>query len=396
MPISSPSYFPAQRGTDQIVGLNAGLRQTGARVFLAGLNAGNDSTISDLIIIGDSAGVGPLTDAALNGTIILGSSALPRAVSGFDNLGVSGACTIIGLNTLTAMTASARLAGTVAVGSSIASAAVMDNGGSNFSRNTFLGTAILNNNTWGSGFGSSDNVMVGHLAAARNAAGSSQFIQCTLLGAQAGAFSGSSMARCVAIGFGALNNGSGNMADNVVVGNAAGQSLAGGAADNVLIGAGSNAQNASSNNVLLGQAATALTISNCVIIGSGATGGNSVNGVVIGASATGGSAGGVVVIGFGAGAGQGNTNDMFLVETFDGVTHRSVLFGNLGSGNLMVGNTAPGANREFGGAGATNILKILNGTKGGSNPAGGGYFYVSAGALHYVGTSGTDTPLAPA
>lgn len=68
------------------------------------------------------------------------------------------------------------------------------------------------------------------------------------------------------------------------------------------------------------------------------------------------------------------------------------LSGDLAAGNIAVG-TADG---DFGGANSTNVLKLMNGTIGTTNPTGGGYFYVSAGALHWVGSGGTDTTVAPA
>jgi hypothetical protein len=47
------------------------------------------------------------------------------------------------------------------------------------------------------------------------------------------------------------------------------------------------------------------------------------------------------------------------------------------------------------GATAANVVRVINGAAGAVNPVGGGYFYVLNGALHWVGSSGTDTIIAP-
>ena len=56
------------------------------------------------------------------------------------------------------------------------------------------------------------------------------------------------------------------------------------------------------------------------------------------------------------------------------------------------GNSDP-IDRDFSG---TNVLKILNGTAPSANPVGGGFLYVTAGALNYRGSGGTITALAAA
>lgn len=42
------------------------------------------------------------------------------------------------------------------------------------------------------------------------------------------------------------------------------------------------------------------------------------------------------------------------------------------------------------------IVYLANGSPTGVNPAGGGFFYVVAGVLHWVGSGGSDTTIAPA
>jgi hypothetical protein len=48
------------------------------------------------------------------------------------------------------------------------------------------------------------------------------------------------------------------------------------------------------------------------------------------------------------------------------------------------------------GATARNVVPLPNGAAGTIPAAGGGYFYVLAGALHWVGGAGTDTVIAVA
>jgi hypothetical protein len=111
---------------------------------------------------------------------------------------------------------------------------------------------------------------------------------------------------------------------------------------------------------------TATTFGGCVIIGALATDTVAGNGTFLIAAAQ---------------SAAGGGSDVLALE-----------FGNFLTGNLVLGNSSEGTNRDLNG---TNTVKLLNGTKTG-NPIGGGYFYVSAGALHWVGSSGTDTVVAPA
>ena len=106
-----------------------------------------------------------------------------------------------------------------------------------------------------------------------------------------------------------------------------------------------------------------------------------------------------VYIGSSAGNSGANPANAFLLEVSDdGQTTNftyTLMYGRFDRGNLIIGNM-PYTDRDLETIGATNALKLTNGTRGAGNPTGGGFFYVSAGALHWVGTSGTDTTLAPA
>jgi hypothetical protein len=65
------------------------------------------------------------------------------------------------------------------------------------------------------------------------------------------------------------------------------------------------------------------------------------------------------------------------------------------TGNTVLGR-APDFPIEIGVVGSTNAIMLIDGTRGAGNPVGGGFFYSLAGALHWVGSAGTDTVVAPA
>ena len=84
---------------------------------------------------------------------------------------------------------------------------------------------------------------------------------------------------------------------------------------------------------------------------------------------------------------------MLIVETNVAATQRALFYGLFSNGSICIGNsTDAGGNRDLIAlqtAGATNITKLLNGTKAAAvNPAGGGYFYVTAGVLNWADQSG--------
>jgi len=87
------------------------------------------------------------------------------------------------------------------------------------------------------------------------------------------------------------------------------------------------------------------------------------------------------------------SNDTLIIGTDQGRFAYAALI----TGNVILGNSnAGGTLLDFGTGGPTNVVKLINGSKASSNPVGGGYFYVAAGALHWVGSAGTDTVVAPA
>lgn len=99
-----------------------------------------------------------------------------------------------------------------------------------------------------------------------------------------------------------------------------------------------------------------------------------------------------ILIGLNAGqSSYAAVSDVFIVETNDFISLRTILFGDMSKGNLVVGNSLGGTNRDLPG---TNVLKLIAGTQTGA-PAGGGMFYVTGANndVHWVGSDGVDTNL---
>ena len=391
---------------DRMVASNAGASQTGARVFLEGANAGANSTISDIIALGDNALAGGITDATLAGSIVIGSGSFP----GFFNSDSGGPITSVGFNVAPLLVPSGAfggISGVALLGDNIANKYTGTRSNEQFFNTVGIGSFVFSfldstisgappQNTVAIGWGACSNV--------QNAGGTQEanITQNVIIGTQA----------VSAIKGTALNPP--NLSANVCIGYRAGQ-----------LG-GNNPGTSFVGNVLVGSSAgDSYGLSNCVLIGNNAItngstntsrgnigiggldfGNNSLNtgeqsNIVIGAGAQN-AAANVRCLLFGVGCGRGSiaaASDQFLLETFDPIndgTRRALLYGLLAAaspGGLIVGHSTQGTNRDIPGF---NILKIINGSKTGVNPVGGGFLYVSAGALHYVGTAGTDTPLAVA
>ena len=354
--------------TDRQTGPGAGSGQSGNRVVMLGANAGFNSTPSDLIVIGNNALAAGATDNAnYQGAVVIGSQSLALATS---NAAVSGATfgmTAVGYNILPAAT---RPFSSTMIGGNVFAAFAADNAGRAFG----------------------NNVVIGEQAGYAVTAGAGQSIlRSVIIGVQAlGNATAAGVADDVIIGYAACLNRTGGSAgsSNVIIGSQAAQSLSGAGANgnyNVVIGSGAGSSLSSGlGNILIGFNATQNGTDNYqIVIGYGAK-----------INASGGQRS--IVIGYQAGSQTtaAAQTDAFIVESYDGSTVRSLFFGNLNSGNLIIGNLS--TNRDLATIASTNAVKIQNGTRGAGNPVGGGFFYVSAGALHWVGSSGTDTTVAVA
>jgi hypothetical protein len=380
VPVSSPSYFPPNRANGDIVGITAG-PTTGIRNFLGGQAAGAFTQINDLIVIGHNAfsggtQVAPQTDVNGASTVVIGSQSAGAATifTKNDATGaLDGPLLIVGSNSYKV---APNGCSTVIIGAGIlpafAPASNIAVGG-----NTIIGANALKNPT-GCSASFIRNVIIG-FNAFQSAAGNQDLGGNVVIGSDAclnGATGGvGNFANNVVIGFQAAQSVT-NAQRNVLIGMQSGQGLANGT-NNICVGQSSTLGGGSSDNILIGQGVSATV--------------NAAGNIFIG-NAVGGTQGNRNVrIGQGAGATEGAAvTSTFLVETTDG----ALVYGDFLTGRVILGNSTPGTNRDFGGG--TNTLKLLNGTAGGGNPTGGGYFVVSAGALHWVGSAGTNTTIAPA
>lgn len=371
------------------MGINAGNNTTGARNFLAGKATGNATDLSDMVLIGDSVmssgSVNSTHTPTLAGSTIVGSGAF-KSIASEDGI-ATGSMTALGFNAGNAIVQGEDL---VLIGDSVLSKAVGGNG-----------------------------------VAVR---------RCTIIGPQAGAnLLGTASSQgpndLIVIGYSALNNTSNSALSttaSVVIGNGACQDLsqqtpndftgnvvigyhclirplivgASGSSGVVAIGTGISAAQVGSS-VLIGNTVSTSAASICnnsTLIGDncqpGGTGTQNGN-VCIGALQQHKAQVGCIILGTGAGnstLASANVSHFAVIEDFtDALTLRSAFYADMNTGNVILGNSGA-SNRDLNG---TNSTKLLNGTKTG-NPVGGGYFWVSLGALHWVGSSGTDTVIAPA
>lgn len=396
MPVSSPSYFPPNRSTGTIVGLTAGTNTTGSRDFLAMKAAGLGLTANDCILIGEFAGGGAGTGAVNTTppTIAIGNQALQN-LTGPD---------------------SSSNAGNVAIGYRAAQAATVS------SSNVFIGAQAAENTNWddSQGHNGGASVIIGALAA-QNVGSAPDFSgrlqDSIVIGARAAqwnnnnGFNSGSLARSVLIGVDCASNNAStihypNIDSCVVIGHSAAIALGSQTplATGCVIVGDSAAQGLTKGTSAVIVGANIVTDIQCdhgIVIGAGATCAGQTNCIVIGASAniTASGAQGSIAIGASAGSEYGNAfPSLTCVIEYLGVGGGALIAGYFGTGNIVLGNSTAGGTRDVitpPWAG-TNNLKLLNGVVAVTNPVGGGYFYVSAGALHWVGSSGTDTVIAPA
>jgi hypothetical protein len=383
MPVSSPSYFPPNTSTDQITGINAGRLSTGAPHFLAGASAGNNSTISNLIVIGDNSASGGLTDNTnLKGTIVIGGQSAAALTAAAAAL---GAIVIVGQSIINAAT---HADSSVLIGQSILNGTTdVDN---QLSENVLIGHQIGVDATTHAGI--NESVVIGYQA--HNKTGNFTSTQNVVIGCQAFNANVGSNPNNVYIGFNVVPNagagGNAGSSQNVVIGSNADTGTNSG--DNVLLGfqASGSGTSGVGQNVGIGQG----VICN---LGSDLVGGNVVIGTVARVAPTE-TTGKNVIIGFAAGKSlvAASGGNLLVIETNNsgGTAQKCLIFGQFAAGNLILGNSITGTSQDFGGSPGTNMVKLLNGTAAtGANITNGGYFYVLAGVLHWVDSSGNDTTL---
>lgn len=404
MPLTAPGGYFGRGGVDGVIGQGT-TNNTGDRVFLGGENAGTNNTGDDAVGIGfntlrDNSGAGAIAygneagrnnaspnliaignfaaDAGIPAGDVDGAIAIgTRALSAVTQTHVDGRITVIGDDALDTYPGAAFFRGVTVIGG--------DAGGrytvaTTLQNTLFVGSQAGNNATEG-------------------------FNNCAFVGSRVAGLAGST-----AIG-GNGNTGLGDLClsllttgvNNTVAGQGAADSLT--TSNNNVIGglaAGEAVTAGSDNNLIMGQgAAPSFGDDNVVLGGSGggiqittAADGN----IVVGAGTLGVSMAtdNNIVIGRGAGQAGITFGDKFLLETDIAGTAQTLLYGEINNGNLILGTSNTAGNPIDRDLSGTNVLKILSGTAPSANPVGGGFLYVTAGALNYRGTAGTITALAAA
>lgn len=381
MPVSSPSYFPPNSISDQIIGINAGKLATGARIFLAGKSAGNNSTVSDLIIIGDLAGSAGITDPNAQFSIIIGSGSA-KAVTNFSAAGqlVPGELIVLGSNSMPLLIGGSA---SILVGSGILANATIVNPNV-IGSNILMGHNILSGPTAIANV-IGRNVVIGNNALVGAAGNFNPFENVIIGDAAGGAITGVNLGANVFIGQAVAFQAGNNVINNVVIGQGSAPNLAVGSSQNSILGA-TVTLSGGSNSTVVGSL-NAVSASNNTLLGSNINAQTNVAGQAN------------IYIGFNVGAGPvveepiGNTN-ILMVGIGNGqatAVEKMMIYGNIAAGNFVLGNSTRNVNRDMVG---TNTLKIINGTSGGATaPIGGGYFYVLAGDLHFVDSANLDTTL---
>ena len=360
MPVSSPSYFPPSRGTDQIVGITAGQSQTGARVFLAGQSSGAYSTLSDFIAIGDEVMPGALTQAALDGSTVIGSQAY-SALLGVGNSSVNAY-------------------GVTALGAFAGNAA-------QYSHSCVLiGTDAASGST-----GSASQPMRYLTIIGANAAPGSYatFLSNTVIGALAAAGSGGSgtlFQNAVVIGDKAANSAPTGTGEQLTSSTIIGSICASGATFqnstyDTLIGAGDSLGSGTYRTWVGAENTTTVVCDYSTALGGGIT--------IPGKQC--------VLIGYGANTNAATYTSKLLIEVYDTIstsTEKMAMMADFNTGNVMLGNAST-ANRGLilSPSGSTNILALQTGSVDTNAPASGGYFYADANSVHWVSENGGDAPL---
>lgn len=368
---------------DRQSGPAAGAGATGNNSIFLGANAGLNSTISNFIAIGHNAAPHGVVDPSLNGSTVVGVNTLQALTAG----GAFGfPLTVIGSNNANALPA---IGSTVIVGNSIVNA--MPTG---LDASVYVGNNLYNAST--ANVTPSQSVIVGFNIAG-TIAGNSKATQSTIIGTSILSGSGPQVTQgSVLIGNAIQTNSAaaGQINETVAIGQTI--SIPVGSQSNVIIGGGSGSVDAGINEnsiVAIGQGSmfsdgggfhVLLGFNTISPRGAGATFGC----VCIGANA-----------GTSVPSAAANTN-LLVIESSTAVgggtgnAPSALIYAKFTTGNIILGNSVDGTNRDFGGVPGTNILKLINGTRStGTAIAGGGYFYVTGGFLHWVDQNGIDSQL---
>lgn len=376
---------------DRESGPGAGAGATGNNDLYLGLNAGKNSALSNSIIIGTGTGAGGITDTAnLNGSTIIGVGSAPTLISGAAAAG-GLPLTLYGSNNLVGFpNVNTGIGGTVIVGTNILNSTQFGNN-AHIAGCVFIGNSIFPTAGLFTPAGSNNATVIGY----RIGIGSTPV--------------DTVVQSLVMIGSNLFLTTHNNPYSGVVIGTDIDCTASLGSAfgPNVIIGSTMNIPGGATADVIIGggqyQGGGALQVQDNVLIGF-AVNYNGSNNVAIGFNALVPFPAGVagssnVIIGSFAGTTVPTTagfNNLLVIEAGPNAgAVKTLVYGQFLTGNTILGNSVNGTNRDVGGTTTTNILKLLNGTVGNAAPVGGGYFYVSAGALHWVDSGNNDTQLSP-
>lgn len=381
---------------DRTVARNAGggLPASVSHVILLGEDAGANlaPAISGLVLLGEDAG----KQLGASGAIVIGQQALD---AGFVSAGDQDLM-VLGNRAMSALTTQASTTyGFIAIGSDIAPVQTAHN----MDACVMIGSEILMTDpTTGNGSGC---VLIGH-GIMRNvsALGNPGYANTVMIGKEVwrDTYGGNPLGNGVFIGtnlFNRANSATGG-SDMVAIGANINTAAVGTLADltsGIFIGANIVvANNAFSSdrtfNTMIG-ASKNVDGTKSVHIGASGSCSRGTENIAIGyENLLTGAFNNLILIG-NEHTGAGNIFDAGNIVALAPKIDKWVLYGSGDTGNIVLGNSTTG-DKDIG-AGGTNRVKLCNGTVGGI-PSSGGYFYVNAGELHWMGSGGTDTIIAPA
>lgn len=386
--VSSPQTPPGVLlfATDRLLASNAngGGNPLATHLIFFGEDAGQNNTVNDLIAMGAFAADGGIVDSLIAGTIAVGVSALSSLTTGGATGTDATANIVIGSHAAETTT---RMGACVVIGTD--ALRTWENAGAGYPlRSVIIGCGALELVDGSGSIG--DNVMIGYNCGRRGPNGASQgFTNNVFIGAETGSNATNTISGSVFIGQSAGNtfsSGGTGTSGNTAIGEECLNSTSFGSNNTAvgrtisLVSSGTTTADWSSN-TLLGAAISCRGAQNVII------------GFEAGLPTSGANNYGNIIIGHDAGQGLvAGTSHQFLIENNDvpgsGDPQRTLLYGLLNLGSLVVGDSRIGTNRDLPG---TNILKLINGTQTGT-PTGGGFFYCDGtpNALHWKTSTGLD------
>jgi hypothetical protein len=420
LPQAQPSLILS--AVDRLIAANAdgGIGPGVSHIILLGEAAGQNDAASNVIGLGfDSLGAlgTGLGDVRLDGSIAIGQAAASFIETAGNGAQLSNGNIAIGRNAMgLAEFASANVViGDNALGTAVPTGALTVRrvvviganaaldadslGGifaAQFERDVIVGFGAARpdpNSAFGPRSGITDCVIIGDFAANNfSTIGAGDLRNCVVIGAGAGLnldANGNSTLNCVIVGDNAGT--SVRSAGCTMVGSGAN---CGGNQFPNQIAIGINAQTTSERATAIGASATVpVNAIQAIAIGESAIAAGPGT-IAIGAAAPALTGERNIQLGIGAGTTEPAANaNRLIIETMLGGVRRGVLYGEMIAGNLIVGKSTPGVDRDLAG---TNTLKILDGTSGIlTPPVGGGRFYVTGGELSWLSSAGVGYDLTP-